>query len=210
MFTGIIQTVGTIEKIEKFENDVRFQIKAHADFLSDVKVGDSISINGVCLTVINVNDSLFNVDVSFHTLEKTTLNQFNTGSRVNLEKCLQLNSYMGGHCVLGHVDGVAVLLEKKTIGRSEEWVWKIPSDLLGFIAEKGSLTIDGISLTVNSIKDNKVGITLVPHTLDATALMDINVGEKANIEVDVIARYVARWLSVNNEQFEEKIHEKTV
>jgi riboflavin synthase len=195
MFTGIIQAVGQVKKIERFENDNRIVIDANTLPLHDVNLGDSIAVNGVCLTVIELGESFFSVDVSSHTLEKTTFNKFEVGRRVNLEKCVQPNSYLSGHWVLGHVDGIATLAEKNIVGRSNEWIWELPDELLPFIAIKGSLTIDGISLTVNALEGNKVGVTLIPHTTDVTALSDLIIGDKVNIEVDVIARYVARWLS---------------
>lgn len=194
MFTGIIQTTGIISDIQPFAEDWRVTIKASELNFSDIQLGDSIAVNGICLTVVDINMPYFSVDVSLHTITKTTLTQEAKGKRVNLEKCLQLSSYLGGHIVTGHIDGVATLLSKKTSGRAQELVFSLPNNLLALVAEKGSITIDGISLTVNEVKNNEIGFTIIPHTLEQTTLGDIHEGDQVNIEVDIIARYVARWL----------------
>jgi len=194
MFTGIIQAVGQIAHVQRFAEDVRFDIQAGTLSLDDVKLGDSIAVNGACLTVVDLKENIFCVDASVHTLEKTTLGKWQHGQKVNLEKCLQLQSYLGGHLVTGHVDGLAQLLEKKVVGRAEELWWRLPQDLLGFVAVKGSIAIDGISLTVNDVQADRMNVTIIPHTNERTTLAEVNVDDWLNIEVDLIARYVARWL----------------
>jgi riboflavin synthase len=195
MFTGIIQAVGQIKNIQRFGADVRLEINADTLNLDDVKLGDSIAVNGACLTVVELQPPYFKMDASSHTLEKTTLGKLRIGQKINLEKCLQLNSYLGGHLVTGHVDGIAELINKQEAGRATELLWRVPKDLLSFIAVKGSITLNGISLTVNSIENDVVGVTLIPHTCERTELIGIKVGEAANVEIDLMARYVARWLS---------------
>ena len=196
MFTGIIEHVGRIAAIEKFAMDVRLQINVSTLFLDNVKIGDSIAVNGACLTVVTLNHSDFSVDVSAHTLQNTTLGRIQQGQAVNLEKCLQLSSYIGGHLVTGHVDGIAQLVEKKKVGRTEELVWRLPTELLPFVAVKGSIALAGISLTVNAVQDT-VSVVVIPHTLEQTTLAELAVGEEVNVEVDLLARYVARWLTAS-------------
>lgn len=200
MFTGIIQAIGTIKTIQPFAEDVRLEIEAAALDFTDVNLGDSIAVNGVCLTVVHLAPPFFSLDISKHTLEKTTLAQCEKSNAVNLEKCLQLKSYLGGHLVTGHIDGVATLVEKRGAGRSQELIWKVPEDLLAFIAVKGSITLNGISLTVNSVENDQVGVTIIPHTLEKTTLDNIKLGDNTNVEIDLLARYAARWLQVKEEK----------
>lgn len=200
MFTGIIQAIGTIKNIQPFVEDMRLEIEAPTLDFTDVNLGDSIAVNGVCLTVVHLAPPFFSVDVSKHTLQKTTLAPCINDKTVNLEKCLQLKSYLGGHLVTGHIDGVATLVEKHAAGRSQELIWQVPADLLPFIAVKGSITLDGISLTVNNVENDKVGVTIIPHTLEKTTLNNIKPGDSTNVEVDLLARYVARLLQVKDEK----------
>lgn len=193
MFTGIIQAIGHLANKEIFAEDVRLEIHAGELSLADVNIGDSIAINGTCLTVVALKPEHFSADASLHTLEKTTLGQLAIGQKVNLEKCLQPTSYLGGHLVAGHVDGVGELIERKSSGRAQEFIWRIPTDLLPFIAVKGSITINGVSLTVNTVEEDKIGVTIIPHTQEQTTLKDLAIGDKVNLEVDMVARYVARF-----------------
>lgn len=202
MFTGIIQAIGQVSEIQHFNSDVRIEINAHTLPLQDVKIGDSIAVNGACLTVVSLWPPYFQVDVSAHTLQKTTLGNIRIGHQVNLEKCLQLNSYLGGHLVTGHVDGIARLLAKHEVARAWELIWQVPQDLLGYIAVKGSIALNGISLTVNSVEDDQVGVTVIPHTQENTTLHALKLGTEVNVEIDLVARYVARWLEAAPEKID--------
>jgi riboflavin synthase len=195
MFTGIIQTTGYIKNIQQYAEDWRIEIEAKNLDFTDIQLGDSIAVNGACLTVVDFKPPFFSVDVSTHTLNKTTLGNDQIGKIVNLEKCLQLNSYIGGHLVTGHVDAIGTLVEKREAGRGQELIWEVPTELLPMIAVKGSITLDGISLTVNTVNNTQVGVAIIPHTLDRTTLGGIKIGDKTNVEIDLLARYVARWLS---------------
>ncbi|MFI4954712.1 MAG: riboflavin synthase [Gammaproteobacteria bacterium] len=199
MFTGIIQAIGKINEIKPFGADVRLEINANTLPMQDVKIGDSIAVNGACLTVVALHPPYIQMDASVHTLEKTTLGKMRVGQKVNLEKCLQLNSYLGGHLVSGHVDGIAQLVNKQEVARAQELTWRVPPNLLAYIAVKGSIALNGISLTVNSVEEDRVGVTIIPHTNENTTLNDLKIGEEANIEIDLIARYVARWLGSKEE-----------
>lgn len=190
MFTGIIQAIGKINAIEPHGGDVRLRIDAGALDLGDVTPGDSIAVNGVCLTVIDRDTSRFSVDVSGETLAHTTLREFGIGEQVNLEKALMLSSRLGGHLVSGHVDGVGEVLERRTDGRSVRFRVRVPEPLAKYIAAKGSVCMDGVSLTVNAIDGAVFDLNIVPHTLTVTTLHDCKPGQRVNIEIDLVARYV--------------------
>lgn len=194
MFTGIIEAVGFIEKIQNRSGDQRFNINVGQLDLSDVAIGDSIACNGVCLTVIELGNNGYVADVSAETLNLTTMSQVAINSKMNLEKALTPTTRLGGHLVSGHVDGVAEIIAITKAARSIQYAIKAPQALAHYIAKKGSITLDGISLTVNEIKDNIFQINLVPHTLQETIANDYQVGDKINIEVDLLARYLERLL----------------
>ncbi|SHE23735.1 riboflavin synthase [methanotrophic endosymbiont of Bathymodiolus puteoserpentis (Logatchev)] len=194
MFTGIILAVGKITQIEQKAGDVRLSIDTGKLSLVDAALGDSIAVNGVCLTAIELSAHGFVADVSNETLARTNLKLAASGTPVNLELALTPQTRLGGHIVSGHVDGLAVLLEKKPDGRSIRFKFKAPNELAKYIAEKGSICINGISLTVNKVDGAVFSVNIVPHTLKETTLGNIEVNDKVNIEVDLLARYMERLM----------------
>ena len=196
MFTGIIQDVGTVRLVTQQEGgDLRLQIQTSLD-LSQTEIGASIACAGCCLTVVEKQSDCFVVDVSAESLSKTTLGGWQTGTKLNLEPALKMGDELGGHIVSGHVDGLATLLSATAEGDSHRLKWEVPSDLAGFIAPKGSVTLDGVSLTVNEVAGNVFGVNIIPHTWQVTTLGRVQVGQKAHVEIDMLARYVARLLEV--------------
>ncbi|WON75294.1 riboflavin synthase [Nitrosospira sp. Is2] len=193
MFTGIIQAVGEIKHVMPLEDGVSLRVAPGPLDLSDVKTGDSIAINGVCLTVTTISDGLFSVDLSRETLN-CTVGMDKQGVEVNLEKALRLSDRLGGHLVSGHVDGIGQVIEFTPIGESHLLVLRVPLPLLKYIAKKGSITVNGVSLTVNTLAQDKIEINLIPHTLAATTLKGLDTGAKVNIEIDMLARYVERLI----------------
>ena len=201
MFTGIIETKGKIESIEEKSGDARFYINTATLDLTDVSVGDSICVNGVCLTATELTDSGFWTDVSGETLSRTTLANMKIGDVLNIEKSMLPTTRMGGHLVSGHVDGVAVIVKIFDDGRSVKFQIKVPDALAKYIAEKGSICVDGVSLTVNAVAAAVFDINIIPHTLNETIIGEYIVGQHVNIEVDIVARYLERLLlddSVNS------------
>ena len=196
MFTGIVQTVGRIEeRIEHPCGDVSLLVDTAAIRAADIEVGDSICVSGVCLTAIEVTPAGFRTDVSAESLARTTLQALEAGSRVNLEAALTPQTRLGGHLVSGHVDGIGELLARWEDARSVRFEFRVPEALARYIAEKGSVSIDGTSLTVNGVDGATFDVNIVPHTLRATTLGDLRPGSTVNIEVDQIARYVERLLT---------------
>lgn len=196
MFTGIIQAVGQIEKITPIEKDVRLTIAANQLNMGDVGLGDSIAVNGVCLTVINFSKTHFEVHVSKESLSCTV--GLNLLHAVNLEKALLFSDRIGGHLVTGHVDGVGTVTQFEKAGDCVILSVKAPHELSRLIATKGSITIDGVSLTVNNIAQDTFSVNLIPHTLACTTFQHFSVGRLVNLEVDLIARYVDRvkeWIA---------------
>ncbi len=198
MFTGIIQSVGTIAALTPQGGDARLSINVGELDLTQSCLGDSIAVNGVCLTAIELSDNQFSADVSNETLHLTSLKNIRVGSEVNLEKALTLNTALGGHIVSGHVDGQAELMMMRHDGRSIRYDFEAPAALAKYIAEKGSITIDGASLTVNSIEKARFSINIVPHTLENTIFKHYVTGTKVNIEVDIIARYLERLIKADD------------
>ena len=194
MFTGIILAVGKIAGIEKKAGDCRLTIETGKLPLGDAALGDSIAVNGVCLTAVELGGSYFTADVSNETLSRTTLKNATTGTPVNLELALTPNTRMGGHIVSGHVDGIGKVIEKKPDARSVRFKFKAPDNLAKYIAEKGSICINGISLTVNEVQGATFTVNIVPHTLKETTLNDAVVGTEINLEVDLLARYMERLM----------------
>ncbi len=196
MFTGIIEKVGKVNAINKTSSDIKLSIKAD-ELLKNTNLGDSIAINGVCLTVTEINGDIFSADVSNETMQKTTLGNLEINSLVNLEKALSLSTPLGGHLVSGHVDGVGSLLSKESDGNSIRYLFEAPKDIMKFIAIKGSITIAGISLTVNNVNDenNSFEVNIIPHTENLTILSSLDIGNKVNLEVDLIARYLERMIN---------------
>jgi riboflavin synthase len=194
MFTGIITAIGNITAIEPKGGDCRLTINTGKLPLSDTQLGDSIAVNGVCLTAIELGKQHFCADVSNETLSRSTLKQAVVGTPVNLELALTPTTRLGGHIVSGHVDGIGELVEQKPDARSVRLTFKAPDELAKYIAEKGSICIDGISLTVNSVNGAAFSVNIVPHTLKETTLAGIKAGDKVNLEVDLLARYLERLL----------------
>ena len=194
MFTGIIQSIGQIQTIEKKHNDCRLTIQTGKLDISNTQLGDSIAINGVCLTAVELSENSFAADVSNESLSLTTLGELKPGDAVNLEKALTLSTPLGGHLVSGHVDGVGKVLKRWSDGRSERFEFEVPTPLAKYIAQKGSVCIDGTSLTVNAVNGAKIELNIVPHTLKETIMDKYQVGKKVNLEVDLIARYLERLM----------------
>ncbi|NQZ21100.1 MAG: riboflavin synthase [Colwellia sp.] len=195
MFTGIIEAVGNIKAINITGQGARLVIATNSLDMSDVKLGDSIATNGICLTVVAFDSSSFSADVSNETLTRTGFANYQSGQTVNLEKAMLATTRFGGHMVSGHVDAVVAIIAIEHNGNSIEYWLEMPGDLAPYIAEKGSITIDGTSLTVNSLTDDKFRLTIVPHTTAQTIIANYQVGTKVNVEVDLIARYIERLLT---------------
>ena len=194
MFTGIIESVGRVQQITPRSGDVRLTIATAKLDLADVKLGDSIATNGICLTVIELTGQGFVADVSNETLRRTCLKTWKVGTAVNLEKALMPTSRLGGHIVSGHVDGLGEIISFKQDARSLQYQVRAPDELAKYISEKGSITVDGISLTVNAIDGAVFSLNIVPHTVQETNVGSWQVGSVVNLEVDLLARYLERLL----------------
>lgn len=194
MFTGIIAAVGKVTAIKQNEKDITISVDASSLDLSDVKLGDSIANNGVCLTVTKLTKTGFDADLSNETLKRSGFSQIKAGFAVNLEKAMQMNDRFGGHIVSGHVDGVGEVRSITSLGNAVEYWITAPNELAKYIAEKGSITVDGISLTTNEIDGASFKLTIIPHTISETTMANYAVGTKVNLEVDVIARYLERLM----------------
>ena len=193
MFTGIILTMGEVVRIDVSRGDPRFYIRTDLD-LAKVAIGASICHAGCCLTVIEKDGDVYAVDVSAETLSKTNLGEWTQGSKINLEPSWKVGDELGGHIVSGHIDGVAKIISIKKEGDSHRLMIEAPEALAKFIAPKGSVALDGISLTVNEVEGNRFGINIIPHTWDVTTLGQKQVGDNLNIEIDLMARYAARLM----------------
>lgn len=205
MFTGIIEAVGQVVASQSKQGDIRLRINTGKLDLSDVKLGDSIATNGVCLTVVELPGDGFWADVSKESITHTNIMDWKSGKSVNLEQALTLATRLGGHMVTGHVDGLGTILSRNEDARSVRFKIKAPAELSKYIAAKGSITVDGVSLTVNAIEDAAAGATIfdlniVPHTVQETVIQGYQVGQSVHLEVDVIARYLERMMQQNNEQ----------
>ena len=192
MFTGIVAATGKLQSRESYNGDLRIRFEVPAELMLGSKVGDSISISGVCLTMLEPDTNGFSADVSVETLDKTSLGSRSSGDNVNLELALRASARLGGHLVSGHVDGLATLLSRTADARSERFIFETNRKLARFIAPKGSACLDGVSLTVNEVDDNRFSICIIPHTLTVTTLGALKVGDSVNLEVDLIARYLDR------------------
>jgi len=190
MFTGIITDVGTVKSVTKTA-DTDYVIRTSYP-VGEIDIGASIACDGACLTVVERADDWFKVSVSEETLSKTTLGRWVAGTKVNLERALKLGDELGGHMVLGHVDGLAKLISVTPENGSHRLVLEVPDDLAKFIAAKGSVCLDGVSLTVNEVSDRRFGVNIIPHTWEVTGLGDRKPGDDVNVEIDVLARYVQR------------------
>ena len=198
MFTGIVQAIGRIEQMEAKGGDLRLRIDSGELGLGESGLGDSIAVNGVCLTAVDFDGRSFSADVSRETLDKTSLGGLQVGSPVNLEKALTLATPLGGHLVSGHVDGLAELIVMRNVGRSVRYEFEAPPELARYIAEKGSVTLDGVSLTVNGVRGACFDVNIVPHTRDNTLFRTYQIGTRVNLEVDIIARYLERLLTASS------------
>ena len=194
MFTGIIQAVGNIASLDQRGGDVRLAIDSGKLPMLDVGLGDSIAVSGVCLTVIEKSASGFCADVSGETLRRTMIGSLGVNDAVNLEKALTLETRLGGHLVSGHVDGIGTVTGRKEDSRSVQFTIEAPAELARYIAVKGSICVDGVSLTVNAVDGAAFELNIVPHTLSETTLHEYRAGRQVNLEVDLVARYLERLL----------------
>jgi riboflavin synthase len=195
VFTGIVKAIGKLSAVEQRGGDVRLRITGDGLDFAAASLGDSIAVNGVCLTAVELSAQGFAADASRETLALTTLGQLRPGSRVNLEPALTLATPLGGHLVSGHVDGVGEVLSRAEEARSWRFVLRAPAALGRYIARKGSICIDGVSLTVNGVDGERFDVNIVPHTLTATTIGDWRPGTRVNLEVDLVARYLERLLA---------------
>ena len=194
MFTGIIAAIGKIEAVQPKGGDLSLQVATQQLDLTDVALGDSIAINGVCLTVVNIDAATLSFDVSRESLARTSLGNVKTAAEVNLEKALAVGERLGGHFVSGHVDGLGSVISMQKSARSVQFRIEIPVGLERYIAEKGSICIDGVSLTVNNVGANWFEVNIIPHTMQETIMSSYQIGTNVNLEVDLIARYLERLL----------------
>lgn len=199
MFTGIIQSVGEIiEHNTQAQGDLRFQIKTGLADYDRIHIGDSIAMDGVCLTVVERQNDVVAVDVSMETVRKTSVNNWQPGTAVNIEPALSLQTLLGGHLVSGHVDGLATCVKRESDARSEVFTFQLPTEFERFVVPKGSITLNGVSLTVNEVNRDKFTVNLIPHTLEATNLDSIQVNHQVNFEIDTMARYADKMLQYYN------------
>lgn len=201
MFTGIIEEIGKVSEVNPIPGGKTIKISA-IKILNDISVNDSVSVNGVCLTTTQVDEQGFKVDAVGVTLEKTTFSELQISSPVNLERSLKLSDRLGGHFVLGHVNGTGVIKEIIKLGNNYLVRVNVPNNLKKYLIDEGSITIDGISLTIAELKDSTIGISIIPHTWNNTTLQYKNAEDRVNIETDVLAKYVERL--TNNKEFEHK------
>lgn len=195
MFTGIVATTGTLKESTPTGGDYRLHIACSGLDLGSAQVGDSISVSGTCLTMLDPGPDGFFADVSRETLDLTTLGGLEPGDRVNLELAMGVEARLGGHLVTGHVDGKARLLSRHEDARSERFEFEVPEALSRYVARKGSVCLDGVSLTVNGVDGRRFSVCLIPHTLEVTTLGSLAAGDEVNLEVDLIARYIERLMS---------------
>jgi len=196
MFTGLVETLGSITALEKADNGIRLSVKPMTDY--ELKTGDSVSVNGVCLTVTDTGKNAPAFDVSPETLRSTNLGELRVGNKVNLERALRLSDRLGGHVVTGHVDGVGTILEKRQAGEYTFYTFEAPAAISRYIVKKGSIAIDGISLTVVEIERRGFSVAIIPHTLKATNIGGKNVGDRVNLEADILGKYVEKFLGRND------------
>jgi riboflavin synthase len=199
MFTGIIQATGRVTRSEPRGGDLRLGIVAPEFDTSDVALGESVAVSGCCLTVVAHQGDTLAFDISNESLALTTLGDLGVGDRVNLEKALRLSDRLGGHLVSGHVDDIGRIVSIQADARSQRWVIEAPPALARYIAAKGSVCVDGVSLTVNTVEGARFGVNLIPHTLEQTSFGDRRVGDRVNLEIDMLARYVERLLATGEQ-----------
>ena len=195
MFTGIVEDLGEVKDIKRKKKEVVFSFEVHNINLKKVELGDSIAVNGTCLTVTSLGKKTFTVDASHETLAKTNLGKLKVGRTVNLERAVKVGDKLGGHIVNGHVDGVGAVKSKTKQGESIEFTFSVPKNLSKYIVEKGSIAIDGVSLTVNSVKGNDFMVNIIPYTQKATTFGNLRKGSSVNLECDIIGKYVEKFLT---------------
>jgi len=200
MFTGIVEDLGAVKGIKRKSKEVVFTFKVGNINLNEVGLGDSIAVNGTCLTVTALSKHTFSVDASHETLAKTNLGKLKVGKTVNLERALKVGDKLGGHIVNGHVDGVGEVVSKRKQGESVEIKFSVPKKLSKYIVEKGSVAIDGVSLTVNSVRGNEFVVNIIPYTLEATTFGGLRKGSSVNIECDIIGKYVEKFVTGTKEK----------
>ena len=194
MFTGLIQGVGRLRSRERRDGDMRLVIDVGSLPFADAALGESIAVNGCCLTVVAFDAASFAVDASNETLALTTLGGLHEGAALNLERAMQMQDRFGGHLVSGHVDGVGSVIDIQPDARAQRWRFSMPPSLAKYVAKKGSICVDGVSLTVNAADDDGFEVALIPHTISHTAFAHTHVGDAVNLEIDLVARYVERLL----------------
>ncbi|MFP4208486.1 MAG: riboflavin synthase [Wenzhouxiangella sp.] len=194
MFTGIIQSAGTVAAIDPMEAGIRMRIACPELGPDNWREGDSVAVSGCCLTALALDGEGFSADLSAETLARTSLGRLRPGDRVNLEPALALGDRLGGHLVTGHVDGLAEVVTVRPVGESRVVRWRVPEALAKFVAEKGSVTLDGVSLTVNAVDGPEFEVNLIPHTWQVTTLGSLVPGDRVNLEIDLLARYLDRLL----------------
>jgi riboflavin synthase len=199
MFTGIVEDKGKVLRVEYRGQEKRLTIEL-PPHLTEVQLGDSININGVCLTVVQIKGRAIELDLSQETLEKTILGDLNEGNQVNLERALKLADRLGGHIVTGHIDGIGVIIEKRRERDFFQLKIRVPESVTRYVVQKGSIAIDGISLTVNESLENEIRMTLIPYTVEKTTLHHKNVGDRVNVEVDILGKYVEKLLDQGNKK----------
>lgn len=199
MFTGIIQAKGSIAALERRGGDVRLSVQSDGLPFASYDVGESIAVNGVCLTAVELRADGFDTDVSVETLDVTSLGSLGVGDNVNLEPSLSLGDRLGGHLVSGHVDCLGTVTSRKADARSIRFTVEIPEEFARYVARKGSVTVDGVSLTVNDVSATSFEVNIIPHTADVTIIGDYSVGTSINVEVDLLARYIERLLAKDGE-----------
>ncbi|WP_318522879.1 riboflavin synthase [Photobacterium leiognathi] len=201
MFTGIIETVGNIDDIIRNNDDISIVINTDRLDISDLKLGDSIASNGVCLTVSELTPIGFVADLTTETLRRTAYHSYHVGQKLNLEKAMLPTTRLGGHIVSGHVDGIGDIIELKRKSRTVDIWITVPIHLKKFISEKGSICVDGTSLTISAVYQNVLKLTIIPHTLANTTLVNATIDQQVNIEVDMMARYLERLISINKQEY---------
>jgi riboflavin synthase len=199
MFTGIIEGKGKVQRVESRGQEKRLVLQLPFD-LTEVQLGDSININGVCLTVVEKKEQTVGVDLSPETLQRTMLTKVKEGDMVNVERALRLSDRLGGHIVTGHIDGIGVISERRKIGDILRLKIRVPEDVSRYVVQKGSIAVDGISLTINEYREGEIHLTLVPYTLEKTTLIDKKVGEEVNVEADILGKYIEKILERTGEK----------
>lgn len=195
MFTGIIQDIAKISHLKLQDGSHQITFASKLPFHSQAKIGDSIAVNGVCLTITQMDELFFSADIAPSTLLKTALKEFKLGTKVNLEMAMKLQDFIGGHLVQGHVNDTGKVIELKTLNNCYELKVELPEHLMKFCILEGSITIDGVSLTISQILEKQIHINIIPHTWQNTIISNYQIGQLVNVEVDIIAKYMEKWLS---------------